>query len=149
MKHAKKMMALLLALAMLMALATPFVLGFLLRKFRNGVLDGVISFGRGWGYSVLTCFYASLLFGLSVYAYFTFLDQGYLFDALAQMLQRADMAPVLKQGNLGTLLTDSLQQMKTMRPIDLALNMMFSCLMIGMLLALPIAALLQKAVRTT
>lgn len=130
--------------AMVLALSTPFVLGLLLKKFRNDVLDGVISFGRGWGYSVLTCFYGSLLFGLSVFAYFTYLDHGYLFTTLGTMLSSSEMAPVLEEGNLGAMLNDSLQQMRNMRPIDLALNMMMSCLMICMLVALPIAALLQK-----
>ena len=130
--------------AMLLAMSTPFVLGFLLRRFRNDVLDGIISFGRGWGYSVLTCFYGSLLFGISAFAYFTYLDNGYLFATLGQMLKSSEMAPVLEQGNLGVMLTQSLEQMQAMRPIDLALNMMMSGMMISMLLALPIAALMQK-----
>ena len=131
--------------AMLLALSLPFVLGFLLRRFRNDVLDGIISFARGWGYTVMTCFYGSLLFGLSVFAYFSYLDNGYLFATLGQMLQSSEMAPVLEQGNMGTMLSESLEQMRSMRPIDLALNLMMSSLMICMLLALPIAALLQKS----
>ena len=32
----------------LLAMGTPFLVGYLLMRFRNGVLDGVISFRRAW-----------------------------------------------------------------------------------------------------
>lgn len=131
--------------AMLLILSVPFVLGLLLRRYRNDVLDGIISFARGWGYTVLTCFYGSLLFGIAVYAYFSYLDNGYLFATLDQMIKSPEMAPVVEQGNLGTMLSQSLEQMRAMRPIDLALNLMMSGVMASMLLALPIAALMQRS----
>ena len=130
--------------AMLLMLSVPFVLGILLKRYRNDVLNGIISFARGWGYTVLASFYGSLLFGLSVFAYFRFLDNGYLFTTLNQILKSAEMAPVIEQGNLGAMVSQSLEQMRSMRPIDLTLNLMVSGMMASMLLALPIAALLQK-----
>ena len=45
----------------LLALSTPFIVGWRLCAFRNYALDGKISFRRGFAYSCYTFFYASLV----------------------------------------------------------------------------------------
>ena len=49
----------------LLAMATPFFVGWLLVKFRDYALQGVISFRRALAFSVFTFFYASMLFAVA------------------------------------------------------------------------------------
>ena len=60
----------------LVAMSSPFLVGWLLQRFRNEALDGAISFRRALVFSCLTFFYASMIFALAQYVYFRFLDHG-------------------------------------------------------------------------
>ena len=133
--------------AMLLLLTTPLLLTQRLKHYRNDVLDGLLSFGRGWGYVTMMSFYGSLLFGIAVFAYFNYMDHGYLFSTLMQTLQSPEMAAVIEQTDMAASLKLSLEQLQQMRPIDLALNMMMSSVMACMLLGLPIAAIMQRQVK--
>jgi hypothetical protein len=128
-------------LALLLAFFTPFLVTRLLKKFRDNGLDGIISFGRGWGYVVFLFFYASLLFAACQFVYFNYMDKGYFMTALVDMFNDAETSQAMRQLGMGDAMTQSMEQLKAMRPIDLVLNIMTSNLMLGCILAIPIAAL--------
>lgn len=127
-------------LAMLLALFTPFLVARLLRNFRDDGLDGAISFGRGWAYVVFLFFYASLLFAVAQYAYFAYLDKGFFISTLTQQFNSPETKEAMKQMGMSETLNETMQLLRTMRPIDLVLNIMTSNLLIGIVLGLPIAA---------
>ena len=64
--------------ALVLIVISPFYAANRLRHFRDYAREGVISFGRGYAYTVLTFFYAGLLLALALYVYFAFIDKGYL-----------------------------------------------------------------------
>ena len=130
--------------AMALAIVTPFFSARLLRGFRDNSLDGIISLARGWAYVIFQFFYASLLFAIAQFVYFSFLDKGYFAQALTQMLEAPESAEALKRMGMGPQIYDSLEMLRTMRPIDLALNIMTSNLLIGCLIGLPIAAFCKR-----
>ena len=66
----------------LLALATPFFVGWRLCSFRNYALDGAISLRRGYCFSVYTFVYASIIFAVVQFLYFKFLDHGTFFTTL-------------------------------------------------------------------
>jgi len=130
--------------AMAMAVATPFFVGSRLRRFRDESLAGTISFLRGWAYTVYVFFYGGLLFALAQWAYLTFMDQGYMMNTIAETLSAPETAEALKKMGMTETLNESLDMLGQMRPIDLSLNMLTTNIMIGMLLGLPIAAIIQR-----
>jgi hypothetical protein len=130
--------------ALILAVATPFFAGIRLKHFRDFGLEGSISLMRGWGYIVFVFFYGGLLFALAQWAYFTYIDQGYLLSAVGQMMTTPETMEALRALGMGDELQKSLDALGEMRPIDLSLNMLTTNIMIGMVLGLPIAALLQK-----
>lgn len=73
----------------LLAMSTPFVVGWFLVRFRNGALDGHISFRRGLVFSFYTFFYASLLFAVAQYVYFRFFDNGALLSMMLATVKQA------------------------------------------------------------
>ena len=137
-------MPLLSAVALVLIASTPFFVGRRLRLFRDYGLEGSISFLRAWGYVIMMFFYGALLFAAAQYVYFKFLDQGYLLAMFSKMMSRPENVEMLKQMGMTDTVNESLSLLSSMRPIDLVLNMLTTNIMIGMVVGIPIAALLQK-----
>mgnify|MGYP002623544484 CR=1 FL=1 len=132
-------------LAMILAVVTPFFAGIRLRHFRDESLKGIISFRRGWAYTIYMFFYGGLLFALAQWAYLTFMDQGYLMNTITQAIEAPETAETLRQMGMTEAITESLDQIGSMRPIDLSLNMLTSNILAGIVLGLPIAAVLRRS----
>lgn len=128
------------AVGSLLALSTPFVVGWRLFAFRNQALDGEISFRRALGYCLYTFFYASLVFALAQFLYFRFLDDGTFMNMLTASVEQ--WHEISKQtGTDVSALDNSLTAIRTLKPIEFAFLMMMQNLFIGCLLSLPIAAI--------
>lgn len=130
--------------AMMLALITPFFVARRLRLFRDEALDGQISFLRGYAYSVLTFFYAGILFAVAQYCYFAFIDSGYLAMCIGKMIDSPEGQLLAEQYDMKEVLAESLQALKDMRPIDFALNVLTVNISIGLVLGVPVALLMQK-----
>lgn len=133
--------------AIVLALASPIFVGKRLQQFRDNAREGIISFKRGWGYVTLVFFYAAVILALVQYAYFTYLDNGYLFQAMNSMMDTAEGKQLIAQYNMGETMTKAIDQFRSMRPIDMSLNVLTTNIMIGTILAVPIAALLKSNVK--
>lgn len=130
--------------AIVLMVATPFFVSRRLMKFRDEGLGGVISFGRGWGYSLYVFFYASILLALAQYVYFAYIDQGYMLQSFSEALSSSEAQQMVKQYGAQQMIEESLEQLAQMRPIDYALNILTMNIMVGAVLGLPIAALIKK-----
>lgn len=130
--------------AMCLAVITPFFVGSRLRHFRDESLSGIISFRRGWAYTIYVFFYGGLLFALAQWAYLTFMDQGYMMKTITEALSTPETAEALRQMGMTEALAESLDQLGQMRPIDLSLNMLTTNILAGIVLGLPIAAVIRK-----
>ena len=131
--------------ALVLIVISPFYAANRLRHFRDYAREGVISFGRGYAYTVLTFFYAGLLLALALYVYFAFIDKGYLLGHFTSVVCSEEGRQVLKMyGMAEQQVKDGLQELAQMRPIDYALNMLTVNITTGFLLGLPIAALMKR-----
>jgi len=136
--------------ALVLIVISPFYSGNRLRHFRDGAREGVISFGRGYAYTVLTFFYAGLLLALALYVYFAFIDKGYLLGHFTNIINSEEGRQVLKMyGMAEQQVKDGLHELALMRPIDYALNMLTVNITAGFVLGLPIAALSQRQAATS
>ncbi len=127
----------------LLMMATPFFVGWRLIKFREYALDGVISFRRGYAYSVYTFFYASLVFMLAQYLYFKFLDHGNFIT----MIQAAvnTLTPIYQQGGMNIQeIKDTVETMRTLGPMQWAFTFMMQNMFIGMVVSIFIALICVK-----
>ncbi len=127
-------------LSLILLFVSPFYAAKRLKKFRDQARDGVITFARGYAYIILAFFYSGLLFALAQYAYFTYLDHGFL---LAKFTEIANTPESIQMG-LRDMMTQGLNEMRAMRPIDFSLNVLTLIIMAGFFLGLPIAALMQR-----
>ena len=131
-------------IAMGLMVVTPFFVGRRLGKFRDEGRNGIISLSRGWAYSVFVFFYAAILLALAQYVYFAYIDQGYLLSSFTQLMSSPESKQVLEQYGMQQTMSESLEMMGQMRPIDYALNVLTVNIVIGLVLGLPIAALMKK-----
>ncbi len=130
--------------AVLLIVVSPFFAANRLRHFRDEAREGIISFGRGYAYTVLTFFYAGLLLAVAMFVYFNFIDNGYLLGKFTEMLNMEENRKVLKMYGMTDEINQGLKELAALRPIDYALNMLTINIMTGFFLGLPIAALMQR-----
>ena len=133
-------------LALVLMLATPFFVCRRLGKFRDEGRSGVISMKRGWAYSAYVFFYAAVLLALAQYVYFAYIDQGYLLMTLTKMVSSPEAKQALEQYGLQQTMDENLEMMGQMRPIDYAVNVLTVNIFIGIVLGLPIGAVMQRKV---
>ena len=130
----------------LLALATPFFVGWRLCSFRNYALDGVISLRRGYCFSVYTFVYASIIFAVVQFLYFKFLDHGTFFTTLqasATALENAYSQAGVSTDDLKT----TLKLMQELSPINWAFIFMMQNMLTGVIVGLPIAVMCRRTKR--
>lgn len=130
-------------LGSLLAIATPFLVGWLLQRFRNYALAGHISFRRSFAFSVLTFFYASIIFALAQYLYFRFLDQGIFLSNLMDDMKVLKEA-YAQNGMPVKELEDGVTLVGSLPPIQLAFMFMMQNIFVGVVLSVPVALICKK-----
>lgn len=135
--------------AMLLIIVSPFYAANRLRHFRDEAREGIISFMRAYGYTVFTYFYGGLLLSAAVFVYFHFLDDGYLLGQLMSILNTEAGRQVVSAYGMSQEISQSLEELSKMRPIDYALNMLTVIITTGFILGVPTAALLQRHAANT
>lgn len=130
--------------AMLLAMMTPFFVASRLRKFRDEGREGFISFRRSYAYTIFVFFYGAVLLAVAHYLYFAFLDEGYLVNSFAKMMNTDEGRTMLEQYGLSKVVDDSLAEMAMTRPIDYALNFLTINITLGFILGVPIGLIMQK-----
>lgn len=133
--------------AVVLVIISPFYAANRLRHFRDYAREGIISFMRGYAYTVMIFFYAGLLLAAALYIYFAFIDNGYLLGKFTEITNSEEGRQVMKMYGMAEQMKEGLKQLASMRPIDYALNMLTINIMSGFFLGLPIAALMQRQVR--
>ena len=131
--------------ALILIVASPFFAANRLRHFRDGAREGVISFMRGYAYTALTFFYAALLLAAAIYIYFAFIDNGYLLSTINQFLGTKEGKQLIELYGMKDQLQANLNALAELRPIDYAVNMLSVNITIGLILGLPIAAVMQRS----
>ena len=131
-----------------MAIYSPFFATVRLRKFRDEVRDGEISFLRSMAYYMLMFFYASILFALAQYAYFAFVDDGFIVRQYASMLLSDEAQEMIKAYGLTMKqVNEGLDELRASSPISIVLNIMTMNITIGIFLSLPVSALTRRLAR--
>ena len=85
-----------------------------------------------------------MLLAVAQYIYFAYIDQGYLLSMFSQALTAPEVKQALQQAGLQQAMKESLEQLGQLRPIDYALNVLTVNIVIGIVMGLPIAVLMQR-----
>lgn len=122
------------------------------RMFRDIVLDGEISTMRAWYHGLSMFMYAALLFAVAQFAYFQFIDGGYLMTQVTSMYEEAQKVPEFTQmmkdnGVTPAMVDDVLQVMGSRRPIDIAMEFFTINFVLGTICSLVNALTITKKTR--
>ena len=131
--------------AVMLMLYTPVFVGERLGKFRDYGREGLISFRRGYAYTVFVFFYGGVLFAIAQYLYFAFMDNGFLLSQFSRMVSTEEAQLILRQYGMTQMVDESLQEMASIRPIDYALNMLTVNISLGFILGVPISLVMQRS----
>jgi hypothetical protein len=134
-------------IAILLIVASPFYAANRLRRFRDEAREGIISFMRAYGYTVLTYFYGGLLLAIAAFAYFQFMDNGFLLGKLMAIVETEEGRQVISAYGMADEISQSMKELAQMRPIDYALNMLTTIITTGFILGLPTAALMKRELK--
>lgn len=120
-----------------------------LRKFRDNILDGAISFRRAFGYGCFTYFYASLLMAVAQFVYFQFMDRGFLIGRYTAAMADKNMAEMMQKvyGITPADMNIALDTVANLRPIEVALQFLTTNIILGIIVSLPVAAIIKSAGR--
>lgn len=135
----------LMPLSLIVGASSAFIVGRRIRIFRDTEMGGHITFREAYLYSALAFSYTIILFAVAQWAYFQFIDGGYMLHCVEQQLA----APEVKQAvkvvpQMADALEQTIDQLKELRPIDFALNYLPTNIIGSLLASLPIAALTRK-----
>lgn len=104
-------------------LSTPFVVYYMLRHYRDKVLDGSISFSRAFAFTAFTMGYASLIMAAATFVYFHFFDKG---DFIGTLMANIKLPEVQKTFTDAGIKYEDIEEQLTVvsqsRPIDFALS---------------------------
>lgn len=127
--------------------ATPILAYYRLRRFRDQVLGGVISFRRGMAYLAFSFAYAALIMTVASYVYFAFVDNGQFLMAIQEQMQVPEVQTALKEAGISqTVLQQEMDVLAQIRPIDIAISILSNALISGFVLSIILGFLCRRSV---
>lgn len=126
----------------LIAIMTPFFVGFQLRKFREEGLGGYITFRRAFIYCVRVFLNASILFSIIQWAYMQFLDNGHLVGMFTAIITRPEYSEAVRM--YGTDARELIAGLEEITPTQFAFAYFVMNVFVGIVLSLIVAAVMKK-----
>ncbi|MFV0544592.1 MAG: DUF4199 domain-containing protein [Bacteroides sp.] len=126
-----------------LTLIIPFIGYYFVKTYRDKICRGAISFGHAFFFTVLMYMFASLLVAIAHYAYFEYIDQGYVIESYTQiwntMLTDTPSMEVNRQ-----IIEEMIETAKTLKPIDITMQLLSWDVIFGTILAFPTALVIMK-----
>lgn len=125
---------------MITMIATPFIIGILTRRYTVSQLDGTITYGRAYVYSFLVTFYASLILAIAQWVYFQYIDNGFFLNQYVKIMSSQDVSNALSSmGYKIDEINKLIEVLRSLRPIDIALQVLWSNMIAGLIISLTTA----------
>lgn len=120
-----------------MTLAVPFIAYFLTKRYKADI-GGSISFFHAWRFGTMLYFFAALIVSLLHFTFFQFFaPQDFMYNAASQLVD------ILKNSQMDTEIIESISKMN-ISPIHLAIQGIFNNVFYGIILSIPVAAILCR-----
>ena len=120
-----------------MSLAVPFIAYYLTKRYKQDI-GGTISFFHAWRFGTMLYFFAALIVSLLHFIFYQFFaPQDFLYNATNQLVE------VLKNSQIDTNVIESISKIK-ISPIQMAIQGIFNNVFYGIILSIPVAAILCR-----
>lgn len=120
-----------------LTMAVPFVAYQLTKRYRDDI-GGQISFFHAWRFGTMLYFFAALIVSIEHFIFFQFIaGPDFLADSVNQVVE------LLKDSQVSAEVMDSIRQLN-LSPIHMAIQGVFNNIFYGIILSIPVAALLCR-----
>ena len=125
--------------------ATPLVVLWRVKFYRDKILPGFISYRRAFTYGAMIMAYASMLLTAATLVYFYFLDGGAFLSALKESFASAELRQSLSGAGINLKdLDEQVSLLSQARPIDIAISTFSNCVIMSLLLNIVLALIVKK-----
>lgn len=115
------------------------------RRFRDAVRDGLLSFGQAFIYGLFIYLYASLLFALAQYLYFQFIDGGFMVSHYLSVVSTDEYRQAMAIYGLNESdIKVAMENISAMSPIEIAMQFFSVNVIMGAVISLPVALIMQR-----
>lgn len=135
---------LLMLLFLLCTLAVPFVSYFMARSFRNTYCKGFIRFPQAWIFTTFMYMFAALLVAVAHYVYFAYIDQGYIVNTYASLIEEVRAMNLPAMDAYLTQMEQLLELARNFSPIELTIQLLSQNVIYGSILALIVALFVKR-----
>ena len=119
-----------------------------LKRFRDDVRQGNLSFWGAFGYSALQYLHAALLFAAMQFIYFRFIDNGFMMTHYQRIVQQPEFISMMNTYGLTAQdISIVMENLNALRPVDIALQFFTTNVMMGLVLSLPAALVIGRNVK--
>lgn len=129
-------------LAMVLLVATPFVVGKRLANYRDKILMKRVSFRRALFYTSQCFMYGGIILALVSYAYMRFIDEGSFAAAMIEALSKPEMAALVKQNGMSV--DELIELLGVQKPVDVAVSLLSNVLIMGFMASLIISLIVGR-----
>ena len=121
----------------LLTLAVPFLAYYFTKRYRDDI-GGTISFFHAWRFGTMLYFFAALIVAVEQFLFFQFFaPKDFMYQAANQLIE------MLKDSSVGTDVVEAVSRMN-FSPIHIAVQGIFNNIFYGIILSIPVAALLCR-----
>lgn len=121
----------------LLTLAVPFIAYYMTKRYQHDI-GGRISFFHAWRFGTMLYFFAALIVSLEYFVFYQFIaPPDFLANAIGQL------TTVLKDSQVNSEMIESLSKIR-ISPIHMAIQGIFNNVFYGIILSIPVAALLCR-----
>lgn len=122
---------------LLLTLAVPFIAYYFTKRYRDDI-GGSISFFHAWRFGTLLYFFAALIVAVEQFIFYQFFaPQDYMYEAANQLIK------MMKDSPFATDIIEAVGRMN-FSPIHMAVMGIFNNIFYGIVLSIPVAAILCR-----
>ena len=121
----------------ILCLAVPFIAYYMTKRYRQDI-GGNISFFHAWRFGIMLYFFAALIVSIEHFIFFQFIAPP---DFISNTMNQAMIA--LKNANVNSEVIDAINR-TNFTPIHLAIQQIFNNIFYGIILSVPVAALVCR-----
>ncbi|MDO5570672.1 MAG: DUF4199 domain-containing protein [Bacteroidales bacterium] len=131
-------------IALILSFGIPFVLYWMVRKFRDNENESKITFGEGWSLSLLIMAFASLPEALAMYFFYQYIDPQYIATIVNQSSKLLDTMQQSDPSQYITQFSDMFKNNDIPSSAQMAVQGIFNNIFFGSILSLIVAFFVKK-----
>ena len=131
-------------LFVILTLSVPFIGYHYAKMYRDKICGGSIQFSHAMLFTIFMYMFASLLVAVAHYAYFQFIDHGFVINAYESQIDILNKSGVPDIEAYTNMFQETLETVKSLTPIDITMQLVSWNVFCGSLLALPTALFVMR-----